>query len=116
LNAESAEQNINIQEIIDKAEHIIKRAEDKTGNLNPAVIVNEFLADPFPVKDFNISDSGGFTNFDGNLRNMTLHGLKRLEIKNMVFNLGYMHLKVQMDIPLVQLRGIYDIDGKVRLL
>lgn len=115
LNLKSNEKNNQIQEIIERAEDLLKKAEDKTGSLDPAVIVNEFLADPFPVKNFNISDSGGLTYFDGYLRNMSIQGLKRLEIRNMKFNLGLMQLKVIMELPAVRLEGIYDLNGKVRL-
>jgi hypothetical protein len=105
-----------IQEIIDRAEHIIKKAEDGSGNLNPTFIVNEFLSDPFAVKDFNISDSEGLTSLEAKLRNMSIHGLKQLEIREMEFNLGLMQLKVVMDLPLVRLLGIYDIKGKVKFI
>jgi hypothetical protein len=105
-----------VQEMIDRAEHIIKKAEDGSGNLNPAFVVNEFLSDPFAVKDFNISDSEGLTSLEAKLRNMTIHGLKELEIREMEFNLGLMELKVVMDLPLVRLLGIYDINGKVKFI
>jgi hypothetical protein len=102
--------------MIDRAEHIIKRAEDESGNLNPTFIVNEFLPDPFAVKDFDISDSEGLTSFEAEMRNMTIHGLKKLEFREMEFNLGLMQLKVVMDLPIVRLLGIYDIKGKVKFI
>ncbi|CAG2161623.1 unnamed protein product [Oppiella nova] len=113
LDMDSEEQNEKILEFLEKAEVIIKKAEDSTGTLQPEMIVNEFLSDPMPVKDFNISEDGGLTSFEGKLQNMTIHGLKQLKITNISVNLGLIQLKVQMDLPVISLQGIYDIDGRV---
>ena len=106
-------QNEKIKEILFKAEDIIKKAEDSAGNLNPTLIVNEFLPDPFPIKDFNISEDGGLTYFEGSFKNLKIYGLKQLKISKMLFNLGLIQLKVLMELPVISLQGNYEMDGKV---
>lgn len=113
LDIENEVQNEKIKKILMKAEDIIKKAEDSQGNLDPVVIVNEFLQDPLPIKDFNITEDSGLTYFDGNLKNLKIHGLKQLKISKLLFNLGEFQLKVIMELPVISLKGIYQLDGKV---
>ncbi|XP_054169084.1 uncharacterized protein LOC128966257 [Oppia nitens] len=114
LDMDSKEQNIRIEEFLERAENILKRAEDPSGNLNPAMIVNEFLPDPMPMKNLNFSEEGGWGTYtELNLKNMSIHGFKQLKISNISFNLGHIQLTVQMDLPIISLQGVYDIDGKM---
>ena len=105
-----------IEEVLEKAEDVLRKAEETTGELNPTIIVNEFLPDPMPIKDFNISEDSGFTYFEGSMKNLSLHGLKSLKIDKLLFNLGLIQLKVVMEIPVISLQGVYEMDGKVCLL
>src|SRR4051812_41020142 len=107
LDMDDQLQNDKVKKILVKAEDIIRRAEDQSGSINPTVIVNEFLPDPMHVKDFNISEDGGLTYFEGSFKNMSIYGLKQMKISKLLFNLGLIQLKVVMELPIISLQGNY---------
>ncbi|XP_076337511.1 uncharacterized protein LOC143239836 [Tachypleus tridentatus] len=94
-------------------EFIGKARSDGNGTFNPSRIIQEFIHDPLPIPNFNISSDTMFSTVNGHLWDLKLHGLKGLEVKRAQVNLATMEASVEMFVQLLRLEGEYMLRGSV---
>ncbi|XP_013784473.1 uncharacterized protein LOC106468582 [Limulus polyphemus] len=94
-------------------EFIGKARSDGNGTFNPSRIIQEFIHDPLPVPNFNISSDTMFSTVNGHLWDLKLYGLKGLEVKKAQVNLATMEASVEMFVQLMRLEGEYMLKGSV---
>jgi len=75
----------------------------------------DFPAD-FPIKDFNVTDPGVLTKFKGQYRDVSIRGLNDMTVESIKFNLEWMHADVVFQIPHVEVKGLYYMDGQYMLI
>jgi hypothetical protein len=95
---------------------ILKSAERPDGVIDPLNLVNGYLRDPMAISDFSASEDGAFAKFDTSFTNMSMKGLKTLDLSSMRFNLGLMQAQTVLTIPALRLDGQYKVDGKLVLV
>lgn len=68
--------------------------------------------DPVEISEIEVP-AGPFT-FD--VKNVTLYGLKDVDLKRVAFDLKQYHVSYEMFFPVLEIRGHYEINGKILLL
>ena len=92
---------------------MLRRSERSDGVIDPVKSANKYLEDPMMIGDFNITDKGVITSFNGTFKSLKMKGLRNLKMDSMKFDLEWMHLDVVMSIPRLRLDGEYNLSGKL---
>lgn len=79
-----------------KIDSFIERIDDNQGVITPELFVQEFIADPVPVKDVKVEESGFLTSYDGEFKNIMLHGIRGVEIESINTNIAHLHADVSV--------------------
>lgn len=96
-----------------RIQELIGSTRRDNGSVDLSLLLGRYLADPFPVPDFNISDAGTFSSLDGSFRQVRLSGLSAVEIRQIRLNLAHMYFTSRARFPLLRLDGQYDLRGSV---
>ncbi|RWS18031.1 uncharacterized protein B4U79_17225 [Dinothrombium tinctorium] len=98
---------VDVNKIVSRVGNVLNRRDD------PSEIIDEFLQDPYPIHDFNLSMNKNLAEITAQFKNVELRGLHRMRVQSMKFNLVNIHVKSAVTIPMLKLNGSYDLNGKV---
>ncbi|XP_067124187.1 uncharacterized protein [Centruroides vittatus] len=101
------------QALVLRIQELIGGTRREDGSVDLSLLLRRYLSAPFPVPDFNISDSGAFSSLEGSFRNVTLSGLSEVDVRQIRLNLAHTYLTGRALFPLLRLEGEYDLKGSV---
>lgn len=70
----------------------------------------------FRIQDFNITDPGVLTKFKGQYKDVAIRGLNDMTLESIKFNLEWMHADVIFQIPHLEVKGLYSMNGQYMLI
>lgn len=99
--------------LISQIRQFLEVTKQEDGTIDLTLLFRDFVHDPLPVPNFNITDSSTMTSVDGHFWNVRLSGLRAFEIKQVRVNLAHMFFKADVYFPLLRLDSEYQVEGSV---
>lgn len=84
-----------LQKLTNKLNRILDNIKENRGHIYPERLINEFIDDPVRLKNIPVDKSDGwFSSYTGQFSNVTMYGIRNVNIKSIKTNVNRLDAKV----------------------